>query len=101
MVPNNLTHDAATSYGVVQGSRTLNHCNSFSSREISGSAIHGESQIGTNPRNPATPASSKPFVPYYRLFEDLNVFGTADGKLKMTSSNPTSNLVGAAGPSRK
>lgn len=38
------------------------------------------------PRNPAPASGNKPFIPSYRLFEDLNVLGSADGRLKMTSS---------------
>ena len=38
------------------------------------------------PRIPAPASGNKPFIPSYRLFEDLNVLGNTDGRLKMTSS---------------
>lgn len=95
-----------TSYSLVQGARPLQHHNSFPSREVNGSAIHGDSTKSTTFQNPASafqyPASAagqKPFVPSYRLFEDLNVFGSADGRLKMTSSSMSSSLTGTSGPS--
>lgn len=101
MVPNNLIRHANTtaSYPQVQGARNLHNYSSFPSKEMNGSAVHVESQAGTSPHNNGNPASPKPFVPSYRLFEDLNVFGTADGKHKMTSSSPTSSFAGASGPS--
>lgn len=79
--------------------RPLQQNNSFPSREINGSAIHGDSATSTAIQNPASTAGQKPFVPSYRLFEDLNVFGTTDGRLKMTSSSMSSSLTGTSGSS--
>lgn len=44
------------------------------------------------------PSGQKPFVPSYRLFEDLNVFGGSEGKLKSgpyasSSGNPSQNMI--------
>ncbi|KFK36730.1 hypothetical protein AALP_AA4G162100 [Arabis alpina] len=49
--------------------------------------------------NPGVTAGQKPFVPSYRLFEDLDVFGSADGKHnKSTNSNnasqPQQSMIG-------
>ncbi|XP_048319916.2 TOM1-like protein 6 [Ziziphus jujuba] len=86
-------------YTPVQGVRPLQHHNSFPSREINGSAIHGDFPTSTTSQNSTPAAGQKPYIPPYRLFEDLNVFGSADGKLKMTSSGMSSSLAGASGPS--
>ncbi|XP_023539617.1 TOM1-like protein 6 [Cucurbita pepo subsp. pepo] len=49
---------------------------------------------------PSGPRSSTPsFVPSYRLFEDLNVFGNSDPRLKVTSSSTSSSLAGNSGQS--
>lgn len=88
-----------TPYTSMQGVRPLQHHNSFPSREINGSAINGDFPTGAPSQNPAPAVGQKPFIPSYRLFEDLNVFGSADGKLKMTSSGMSSSLAGASGPS--
>ncbi|KAH6757140.1 ENTH/VHS/GAT family protein [Perilla frutescens var. hirtella] len=42
----------------------------------------------------AVNAGQKPFVPSYRLFEDLDVFGNADGRFRPTS-NATPSLSGS------
>nr|KYP38658.1 TOM1-like protein 2 [Cajanus cajan] len=49
-------------------------------------------------RNPTSATGQRPFVPSYRLFEDLNVFGNTDGRVKMTSSGTSSSLSGSMGP---
>ncbi|KAE8694913.1 hypothetical protein F3Y22_tig00110763pilonHSYRG00005 [Hibiscus syriacus] len=40
--------------------------------------------------------AEKPYIPPYRLFEDLNVLGNGDGRLKMksTTSSSTQSMVG-------
>ncbi|KAL8168122.1 hypothetical protein V2J09_009621 [Rumex salicifolius] len=64
--------------------RTLQHTNSF--------------PASSNNANTAmsAPTGQKPYVPSYRLFEDLNVFGTAEGK---TRSGPYSSSSGNSGQS--
>lgn len=73
--------------------------NSFPLRGINGSAVHGDPRVSAGPKNSAPAAGPKPFVPTYRLFEDLNVFGNVDGKLKTTSSSTSSSLSGTPGQS--
>lgn len=48
-----------------------------------------------SPRSAAANVGPRPFVPSYRLFEDLNVFGNADGRFKATS-NASPSLSGAS-----
>lgn len=74
--------------------------NSFPSRGGNGVAMNGDGR-GLGPRNPAPASGNKPFIPSYRLFEDLNVLGNTDARLKMTSSaspslsgNSTQGMVG-------
>lgn len=67
--------------------------NSFPSRGISGSSVSGDPRGNSGPQNPASATGQKPFVPSYRLFEDLNVFGNTDGR-----SNTSSGLSGSMGP---
>ncbi|RVX00646.1 TOM1-like protein 6 [Vitis vinifera] len=59
--------------------------NSFSSKGNNGLAMNGDGRV-PGPRNPVPASGNKPFIPSYRLFEDLNVLGNTDGRLKMTSS---------------
>ncbi|BFG36536.1 hypothetical protein CerSpe_228100 [Prunus speciosa] len=89
--------NATTSYMPAQGARPLQHFSSFPARGINGSDNNGGFPVIPGPRSPAPAAGQKPFVPSYRLFEDLNVFGNADGKFKMTNSNTSSGLSGTAG----
>ncbi|KAG8377099.1 hypothetical protein BUALT_Bualt09G0133300 [Buddleja alternifolia] len=49
-------------------------------------SINGESQVNSSPRSAAVNAGQKPFIPSYRLFEDLDVFGNTDGRFKATTS---------------
>ncbi|XVF84221.1 hypothetical protein PTKIN_Ptkin17bG0008300 [Pterospermum kingtungense] len=78
-------------------SRPLHHISSFPTRESNGGAppMNGDSWAGIGPRIPAPVSGQKPFIPSYRLFEDLNVLGNADGRLKMTSTTSPS-LSGAS-----
>ncbi|GMJ00992.1 TOM1-LIKE 6 [Hibiscus trionum] len=64
--------------------------NSFTAR-----GTNGDAWTSSGPMNTAPAAGQKPFIPSYRLFEDLNVLGNADGRHKMTTSSSTSpNLSG-------
>ncbi|KAJ0027535.1 hypothetical protein Pint_35003 [Pistacia integerrima] len=88
--------NTAASYTPLQGARTLQQNNSFPTRGINGSATLEDTRATSASGNPApTTAAQKPFIPSYRLFEDLNVLGNADGRLKMKSStSPSLNGTG-------
>ncbi|KGN58706.1 TOM1-like protein 6 isoform X1 [Cucumis sativus] len=81
--------------------RPLQHLNSFPSRGNNELGTHGggDSWAAGAPRNSTPSTTQKPFIPSYRLFEDLNVFGSTDPRLKVTSSNATSSLAGSSGQS--
>ncbi|XP_041024728.1 LOW QUALITY PROTEIN: TOM1-like protein 6 [Juglans microcarpa x Juglans regia] len=91
--------NTAASHAPIQGTRPLQHYSSFPSRGINGSSIHGDPWASAGPKIPASapaPAPTtgpKPFVPSYRLFEDLNVFGN------VTSGSTSSTLSGSSGQS--
>jgi hypothetical protein len=78
--------NTSASYTPMQETRPLQQHNSFPARGINGSAMHGDPRVSTGPRNPAPAAAPKPFIPSYRLFEDLNVFGNAGGSTSSTLS---------------
>ncbi|KAI6698585.1 hypothetical protein NL676_018704 [Syzygium grande] len=85
--------ETPASYTPPQGIRPLQSLNSFPARGSNGPA---PSSVPSNISAP--PPGQKPFVPSYRLFEDLNVLGNANGRLKTTSGgSPT--LSGSPGPS--
>ncbi|XP_039001902.1 TOM1-like protein 6 isoform X2 [Hibiscus syriacus] len=73
--------------------RPSQHNSSFPARETNGGApMNGDAWTSTGPRNAPPAMGQKPFIPSYRLFEDLNVL---DGRHKMTTSSSTSaNLSG-------
>ncbi|KAG7569636.1 VHS domain [Arabidopsis thaliana x Arabidopsis arenosa] len=70
--------------------RSLQQSNSFPTRA-------GDPQATSTASNPGVSVGQKPFVPSYRLFEDLDVFGSADGKHNKptNSSNGSQNLSGS------
>ncbi|KAL9428655.1 hypothetical protein AB3S75_030611 [Citrus x aurantiifolia] len=76
--------------------RPLQPNNSFPIRGSNGSVMHGDPPASSGPGNPVSTTAQKPFIPSYRLFEDLNVLGSADARLKMTSSSSPS-LSGTSG----
>lgn len=82
---NSTQANTTVSYPSAPGVRPVLHNNAFPAKVGIG---------GT----PASATGQKTFVPSYRLFEDLNVFGNTDGKVKMTSSGSSSNLSGTMGP---
>ncbi|KAJ4841472.1 hypothetical protein Tsubulata_015693 [Turnera subulata] len=88
--------NASASFPALQADRPMQHSNSFSSRGSNGSSMNGDPWMSSAPRIPGPPGGQKPFVPSYRLFEDLNVFGNADARFKMTSSTSPS-LSGSSG----
>ncbi|KAG4389005.1 hypothetical protein GLYMA_09G278600v4 [Glycine max] len=76
--------NTAASYSSAPRVRPVQHNNSFPSRGSGGA--------------PASATGQKLFVPSYRLFEDLNVFGNTDARVKMTNSGSSSSLSGSMGP---
>ncbi|XP_023639857.1 TOM1-like protein 6 isoform X2 [Capsella rubella] len=70
--------------------RSLQQSNSFPTRA-------GDPQANLTSSNPGVSTGQKPFVPSYRLFEDLDVFGSADGKHNKptNSSNGSQSLSGS------
>ncbi|CAI9782340.1 unnamed protein product [Fraxinus pennsylvanica] len=75
----------------LQETKSLQHVDSFPAKE-SYVSINGDTHFDSSPRS-TSPAGQKPFIPSYRLFEDLNVFGGTDGRFKATN-NPPSSLSG-------
>ncbi|KAI8557183.1 hypothetical protein RHMOL_Rhmol05G0316500 [Rhododendron molle] len=88
------------SYASVQGARPSQNVNSFPAKESNGLALNGEMRLSSSPKTTATLAGQKPFVPSYRLFEDLNVLGNGDGRFKMTSAT-SGGLSGASSQSQR
>ena len=78
------------SYTPVQAARPVQQFNSFPTKAGNGSTMNGDPWMSSTSRIPAAPGQKQSFVPPYRLFEDLNVLGNADGRYKMTSSRPPS-----------
>ncbi|CAJ2670925.1 unnamed protein product [Trifolium pratense] len=73
-------NSATASYPLAaQGVRPLQHQHSLPSQAVDPRAVN---------------SGQRPFIPSYRLFEDLNVFGNTDGRVSGTSSN----VSGAMGP---
>ncbi|KAL9661247.1 hypothetical protein QQ045_026069 [Rhodiola kirilowii] len=53
--------------------------------------------VSSSPETAAPVAGRKPFIPSYRLFEDLDVFGNTDGRVKASSSGGSPSLSGGSG----
>lgn len=85
------TH-AAPSYTSVNAARP----NSFPARGNSGPGVYGEQEAHSSQQHATGP---KPFVPSYRLFEDLNVLGKSDVGHKATNSSNSPTLSGMTGQS--
>lgn len=85
-----------TSYIPSQSVRPLQHVNPYPARGLNGAAINGDIRPVSNstPTFSAVPAGAgqKPFIPSYRLFEDLNVLGNPDGRFR--TSDTSSRLPG-------
>ncbi|KAJ1379785.1 VHS domain [Sesbania bispinosa] len=90
--------NTTASYTPATGVRPLQPTYSFPTPGISGSAVRGDPRGNSGPRNPTNGTGQKPFIPSYRLFEDLNVFGNTDGRVKMTGSGTSSSMSGTMGP---
>ncbi|XP_010509179.1 PREDICTED: TOM1-like protein 2 [Camelina sativa] len=82
--------NASASYTDTSAGRSLQQSNSFPTRA-------GDPQATSAASNPGVTVGQKPFVPSYRLFEDLDVFGSADGKHNKptNSSNGSQSLSGS------
>ncbi|GKV02213.1 hypothetical protein SLEP1_g14672 [Rubroshorea leprosula] len=78
------------SNAAMQAARPSQLNRSYTAMAGNGSTTIGDPQASLGPRNPTLAGGQKPFIPSYRLFEDLNVLGNADGRLKMTSGNAPS-----------
>ncbi|KAK7294810.1 hypothetical protein RJT34_17707 [Clitoria ternatea] len=89
--------NTTSSYTSPPGVRPMQQSYSFSNR-VGGSASGGDPRGNYGVRSPSSGTGQRPFVPSYRLFEDLNVFGNTDGRVKMTSSGSSSSLSGTMGP---
>ncbi|KAF2605734.1 hypothetical protein F2Q70_00024845 [Brassica cretica] len=72
--------NATASYTETSAGRTLQQSNSFPART-------GDPQATSAASNPGISGGQKPFVPSYRLFEDLDVFGSTEGKHNNKSTN--------------
>ncbi|XP_075490297.1 TOM1-like protein 6 [Primulina tabacum] len=59
-------------------------------RPLRQESSNGNTIAISSPRSVAPNAGQKPFIPSYRLFEDLNVFGSTDGGFKATSHSSPS-----------
>ncbi|KAL9374488.1 hypothetical protein Peur_034108 [Populus x canadensis] len=88
--------NSTASYTPMQAARPMQQFNSLPTRVGNGSIINGDSSSAS--RVPAPPGQKQSFVPSYRLFDDLNVLGNADGRFKMNGSTPPS-LSGSSGQS--
>ncbi|KAJ8533130.1 hypothetical protein K7X08_016019 [Anisodus acutangulus] len=78
--------------------RPIQNVNSFPTMGNNGLAINGDTQVRPNPKT-TTPAAAgqKTFIPSYRLFEDLNVFGNGDQRHNSSSGlsgNNSQSMVG-------
>ncbi|XVE80795.1 hypothetical protein DITRI_Ditri15bG0008900 [Diplodiscus trichospermus] len=87
--------NATTSNSMIV-SRPLQHVNSFPMKGSNGAPLNGDSWGSMGARNPAPSSGQKPFIPSYRLFEDLNVLGNADGRLKTTTTGASPSLSGTS-----
>lgn len=82
----------------LQGPRPLQNVNTFPNMGGNGLAINGDTQVHPNPKTPTTTASGqKAFIPSYRLFEDLNVFGTGDQRHNSSSGLSGTNSQSMVG----
>ncbi|KMT06604.1 hypothetical protein BVRB_7g157720 [Beta vulgaris subsp. vulgaris] len=76
----------------MQGGRSLHHVNSFPAKVGNGTAMNGNTTQLNNGSVGVPSSGQKPFIPSYRLFEDLNVLGGSEGKLK--NNGPYSSASG-------
>ncbi|XP_068641860.1 TOM1-like protein 6 isoform X2 [Aristolochia californica] len=79
------------------GSRTLQQINSFGARG-NNSPMYSEAQLSPKPRPAGAPTGQKPYIPPYRLFEDLIDLRNSDGSVK-TGIASTTGFSGSSGQS--
>uniref|UniRef100_A0A7N0V1J7 Uncharacterized protein n=1 Tax=Kalanchoe fedtschenkoi TaxID=63787 RepID=A0A7N0V1J7_KALFE len=63
----------------------------------SGSSVNGDPRMSSSPATAAPVTGQKPFIPSYRLFEDLDVFRHTDGRVKVSSSSGSPSISGGPG----
>ncbi|VFQ71155.1 unnamed protein product [Cuscuta campestris] len=98
---NNLHHyppppwAATPGYSITNPSNPSPHvtANGGSNPSITGTGARASAGPGVSSSIPTAANAHKTFVPSYRLFEDLNVFGNEDRKLK-TTSNASGSMSG-------
>nr|GMC85904.1 TOM1-like protein 6 [Ipomoea batatas] len=71
--------------------------NSFPAMGNTSPGLNGNAQASPRPSATTGPSSPepKPFIPSYRLFEDLHVWGNGEQNPRTTGNNPAYNLFGA------
>ncbi|XP_031126457.1 TOM1-like protein 6 isoform X2 [Ipomoea triloba] len=71
--------------------------NSFPATGNTSPGLNGNAQASPRPSATTGPSSPepKPFIPSYRLFEDLHVWGNGEQNPRTTGNNPAYNLFGA------
>nr|GMC79154.1 TOM1-like protein 6 [Ipomoea batatas] len=67
--------------------------NSFPAMGNTSPGLNGNAQVSAT-TGPSSP-EPKPFIPSYRLFEDLHVWGNGEQNPRTTGNNPAYNLFGA------
>lgn len=75
---------------------------SFSRTQTSNGPTLGSVPIRASnvPNLPSSPSGQKPYIPPYRLFDDLNVLGNRDGAANGSGNNMTSSTSTLSGQSR-
>ncbi|KAM3217001.1 TOM1-like protein 6 [Capsicum annuum] len=92
------TPQATTNASVpLQGPRSIQNFNSFPTMGSNGVAINGDTRVPLHPKTTTPASGQKTFIPSYRLFEDLNVFGNGDQRHNSSSGlsgTNSSSMVG-------
>lgn len=92
------TPQATTNTSVpLQGPRPIQNVNSFPNMGSNGLAINGDAQVHPNPKTTTSASGQKTFIPSYRLFEDLNVFGNGDQRHNSSSGLSGTNSQSMVG----
>ncbi|XP_049352561.1 TOM1-like protein 6 [Solanum verrucosum] len=81
----------------LQGARPIQNINSFPNMGSNGLAINGDTQVHPNPKTTTPASGQKTFIPSYRLFEDLNVFGNGDQRHNSSSGLSGTNSQSMVG----
>ncbi|XP_021766237.1 TOM1-like protein 6 [Chenopodium quinoa] len=75
----------------MHGARPFQHVNSFPAKVGNGLGMNGNTTVLNNGSVGIPSSGQKPYIPSYRLFEDLNVLGGSESKIK---SGPYSSASG-------